>query len=258
MNEEGAAKGVMRWLAAIATFAALVLAWEILVPWLGLPELVAPRPSAIGQELVAGIANGQLFRHLLVTAGEMLGGFLLAAIVGIGVASLVERSRFLRFIVQPYIVILQSTPKVALAPFIVLWFGFGIESKILIAALVAFFPIFVNSLTGLMSTSPKMIELMQVLDASASQQLIKVKIPQALPFIFAGLEVGILMSLTGAVVGEFVSSNAGLGYLIATSNAQLQIPAAFAALVPLIMLGSLSYALVSFLKSRMAGWAGRV
>lgn len=248
----------LRWLAATGILCCLLLIWQVSVPLMGISPLIAPTPSQIGVELVDGIRSGLLMRHLAVTAGEMFGGFFIAAVAGIGLASLVERSRFLRYIVQPYIVMLQATPKVALAPFIVLWFGFGIESKILIAGLVAFFPIFVNSLAGLMATSTKMLELMQVLGASSFQQLTKVKIPQALPFIFAGLEIGILLSLTGAVVGEFVSANVGLGYLIATSNYQLRIPAAFAALVPLVALGALSYAAISFVKTRMVRWSGRM
>ena len=191
------------------------------------------------------------------SALEVIAGFLAASVLGIALAVLVDRSRWLRALVQPYIVIMQATPKVALAPFLVIWFGFGVGSKIANAALVAFFPIFVNTLVGFSSVSVRVLDLMAVLRARPRHVLWKAKVPHALPYIFAGLEIGILMSLIGAVVGEFVSSTAGLGYLIANWNFQLKTAAAFAALTMLVLLGTASYAAVLFVKRRVVFWVGK-
>lgn len=242
--------------AAAALFVALVALWELVVWAFSVSAQLIPAPHAIAEELAANFTI--LLRHFLVTATEVYAGFAMAAVIGIGLAALVDRSAWLRALIQPYIIVLQATPKIALAPFLVLWFGFGITSKIATAALISFFPIFINTLAGFTSVSPRLLDLMAVLRASNRQFLWKVKVPHALPYIFAGFEIGILLSLIGAIVGEFISSTAGLGYLIANYNFQLRTDAAFAALIMLVALGIVSYAIVLLLKRRIVFWLGKV
>jgi NitT/TauT family transport system permease protein len=229
--------------------------WEVACVWFAIAPHLLPRPSAIWGELVGNFSV--LLAHTWVTTIEVVVGFAIAAVIGVVLAMAVDRSRFLSAIIHPYVIVLQATPKVALAPFLVIWFGFGITSKIAMAALITFFPIFINALAGFAAINPRMIDLMTVLRASPQQVMWKAKMPAALPYVFAGLEIGILLALIGAIVGEFVSSTAGLGYLIANYNHQLQTAAAFAALVMLVALGMASYGLIALAKRRVVYWLGK-
>jgi NitT/TauT family transport system permease protein len=244
-------------LGALALGLVLLAIWEGLVRVLDVPAHFLPAPTAIAVELHDGLRDGLLLRHTAVTAIEMVVGFVLATLIGVGLAVVVDHSAWLRSLIQPHIVVFQATPKVALAPFVIIWFGFGLASKIASAALVAFFPIFVNTLAGFSSVSVRVLDLMTVFRARPRHVLWKAKVPHALPYIFAGLEIGILLSLIGAVVGEFVSSTVGLGYLIANYNMQLKTAAAFAALAMLVALGVASYGLVILARRRVVFWLGK-
>jgi len=256
LPEEVMGHGRAHWWGAGALFVLLIGLWEAACVALAVAPHLLPRPSAIWHEIWTGF--DVLLRHTWVTTLEVLAGFVIAAIVGILLAVAVDRSRWLSAIIHPYVIVLQATPKVALAPFLIIWFGFGITSKIAMAALITFFPIFVNAIAGFAAVSPRMLDLMTVLRASPRQVMWKAKVPAALPYIFAGLEIGILLALIGAIVGEFVSSTAGLGYLIANYNFQLKTAAAFAALVMLVLLGVVSYGVVMLAKRRIVFWLGKV
>jgi NitT/TauT family transport system permease protein len=247
--------GHTHWLGALALFVCLVAAWEASVRLLNVSPHFMPTPSAIALEFVS--LFDLLLQHLVVTMLEVYIGFGIAAATGIGLAVLVDSSRWLRAIIQPYILVLQATPKIALAPFIVIWFGFGMASKVATAAIISFFPIFINALAGFASINPRVIDLMTVLRASRTQTMWKAKVPHALPYVFAGFEIGILLSLIGAIVGEFVSATSGLGYLIANFNFQLKTAAAFAALVMLAAFGILSFGAIICIKRRIIFWLGK-
>jgi NitT/TauT family transport system permease protein len=244
------------WLGATVVFIVLIALWEWACRGLGVTPNLLPSPSAVGLELVGNFTT--LLRHTWVTAIELVVGFAIATVIGIALAILVDRSKMLSSVIRPYIIALQAMPKVALAPFFVIWFGFGITSKVAMAAIITFFPIFVSAVAGFAAMSPRMIDLMTVLRATPSQIMWKAKVPAALPYIFAGLEIGILLALTGAIVGEFVSATAGLGYLIAIYNSQLHTAAAFAALVMLVLLGVISYGMVLAVKRRVVFWLGKM
>jgi NitT/TauT family transport system permease protein len=254
----GEALGTTRRFGAAGLGVVFLVIWEGLVRLLAIPAHFLPAPTAVAVELYDGLRDGLLLRHTLVTAIEMTVGFLLAAVIGVGLAVIVDRSAWLRSLIQPHIVVFQATPKVALAPFVIIWFGFGLASKIASATLVAFFPIFVNTLAGFSSVSERVLDLMTVFRARPRHVLWKAKVPHALPYIFAGLEIGILLSLIGAVVGEFVSSTVGLGYLIANYNTQLKTAAAFAALAMLVALGVASYGIVIVARRRIVFWLGKM
>jgi NitT/TauT family transport system permease protein len=244
------------WISATILFVVLVGVWEAACRLLAIPPHLLPTPSSIAIEIYVNF--GVLLHHTWVTTIEVVAGFVIAAIIGVALAVLVDRSAFLRAVIHPYVIVLQATPKVALAPFLIIWFGFGITSKIAMAALITFFPIFVNTVAGFVALGPRLLDLMTVLRARPSQVMWKVKIPFALPYVFAGLEIGILLSLIGAIVGEFVSATAGLGYLIANYNFQLKTASAFAALVMLVVLGIVSYGVILVLKRRVVFWLGKV
>ena len=220
---------------AVASAAGAVVLWEVLVRLFGVPTFILPAPT---QVLWEAAARHRLYLyHSWVTLYETLAGFLLAAVVGVIMAVGVVYSRFLLNATYPLIVALQIVPKVAIAPLLLIWAGYGVTSKVLLALLVAFFPIVVNMVTGLWAVEPELLELCRILHSGRWQELYKVRLPNALPYLFSGLKVASTLAVIGAVIGEFVGGNEGLGYLIIIANTELRTPMAFASLVGLSILG---------------------
>jgi NitT/TauT family transport system permease protein len=232
----------------------VLLVWELGLRVTETPAYVLPPPSLVLARLVDGLIGGSLLRHTLVTVQEILGGYLLGAALGIGLGVLISQYPLLDDILYPYVVALNSVPKVAVSPLIVLWFGLGFQSKIVIAALVAFFPLLVNVSLGLKSADPEQIDLMRGLTASRWQIFTMVQLPNALPSIFAGLEVAIVLSVVGAIVGEFVGAKEGLGYFIQLSNALVDTAGMFAAFILLALVGWLLNQAVKLAARKIVFW----
>jgi NitT/TauT family transport system permease protein len=245
----------LEWVCIPLLFVVLVGGWEAIIRVFEVPPYVVPAPSAIAASLVRGISSGLFISNGLVTLSEALLGFLGAAILAIFLGSLIAQSRFVERVIYPYLIAIQTTPKVAIAPLFIIWFGFGITSKIIMAGIIAFFPILVNVITGLRSTDPQRIELMRSLRASRWQIFKMVMLPSALPMIFAGLQVAIIFSLLGAIVGEFVGSREGLGNLIMQMNINLDTAGVFAVLVCLSSIGITLHLIMRWLQHRLLFWA---
>jgi NitT/TauT family transport system permease protein len=206
--------------------------------------------------MLASIARYDLLlRETWPTFLESVYGFGLAVAIGIPLAVCVANSRILNLTLYPVLVATQSVPKVAIAPIILVWFGLGIESKLAIAFLVAFFPVVVDTATGLQSTPPGLLELARALRASPFQVFTKVQFPAALPFVFSGAKVAVTLAVIGAVIGEFVGSVSGLGNLLLTANSQLDSALAWAALVWLSVLGIVLFAAVVLAERLLMPWA---
>ncbi len=233
---------------------ALCAVWELACRSLGISELLLPAPSKIFTALVGGFRSGLFTAGLIATVSEIILGFLLAAVTAFICGVLISQIRLVEVMLYPYIVALQTLPKVAIAPFVLIWVGFGIESKVVIAAMVAFFPILVNTIVGLKSVPPDKIELMRSLSASSPKIFWYVQLPEALPYIFAGLNIGIVMSVLGAIVGEFIGAKAGLGYLLLQMNYNLDVTGMFAVLVVLGVVGIVLNALMQFTRRRIVFW----
>lgn len=229
--------------------------WEGLVWALDVSHLIMPRPSAIFASMVQMFEAGTIYRHLGLTVYEVLLGFVIATVVGISVGTVIAVSPTLHRLVYPYIVAFQSVPKVAVAPLMVIWFGFGIESKIAMTVVIAFFPILVNTIAGLRSVDQDQIELMRSLVASRWQIFRFVRFPNALPYIFAGLEIGIVLSVIGAIVGEFVGATGGLGYMLTFANARLDTAAVFALLIVLGAIGIILNTTITWIRRKVVFWA---
>lgn len=245
----------LEWVCIPLLFVVLVGGWEAIIRVFEVPPYVVPAPSAIAASLVRGISSGLFISNGLVTLSEALLGFLGAAILAIFLGSLIAQSRFVERVIYPYLIAIQTTPKVAIAPLFIIWFGFGITSKIIMAGIIAFFPILVNVITGLRSTDPQRIELMRSLRASRWQIFKMVMLPSALPMIFAGLQVAIIFSLLGAIVGEFVGSREGLGNLIMQMNINLDTAGVFAVLVCLSSIGITLHLIMRWLQHKLLFWA---
>jgi NitT/TauT family transport system permease protein len=248
---------IQRALADLApTFAlsfAVLVAWELAIRLFKVPNFVLPAPSAIVTALIENRA--QLAAATKATAVEILLGFVLAALVGIGVALLIVRFERFGRALYPLVVLFQNVPKVALAPIFILWFGYDLTPKVTLIVVIAFFPVAIDMLAGLQSVEPSFVALMQSVGASRGEILLRVRIPHSLPHLMAGLKVAITFSVIGAIVGEFAGANAGLGYVIQFASTQLDTALVFAALVVVSVLGLLFYYVVEFCERTMVSWA---
>lgn len=239
----------------LVTGAVLVALWE-LAPWMGVPALLLPPLSDVARALLKGISSGVILSGLAVTLFEALAGFLIGSGTAIVLAAVITRSELIERALVPYLVALQSLPKVALAPLLVVWLGFGIGSKIAIATIISFFPVLINSIIGFLTVEAEKVELMRSLAASRWQTFRIVLFPNALPFVFAGLNVAIVFSLTGAIVGEFVGATVGLGTLLMQMNFNMDIAGMYGVLVVLALLGALMHGSVRYLHRKLIFWAG--
>ncbi|WP_245283996.1 ABC transporter permease [Bradyrhizobium sp. Cp5.3] len=231
----------------------ILVAWQLYVSTFGISRIVLPGPIDIA---AASLNNWPiLLKECWPTLLESLLGFGLAVAIGIPVAVCVASSRVLNLMLYPILVATQSIPKVAVAPIILVWFGLGLQSKLVIAFLVAFFPIVVDTAAGMRATPPGLLELARSLRASPLQVFLKVQFPAALPFIFAGAKVAVTLAVVGAIIGEFVGSLNGLGNLLLTANSQLDSALAWAALVWLSVLGILLFAMVVVAERILMPWA---
>ena len=231
---------------------AILTLWQLYTSLSGISPLVLPSPMEIGAVCIK--RYDLLLQQTWPTFVETVLGFALALLIGIPLAVFVANSRLFNLVLYPILVAAQSIPKVAIAPIILVWFGLGISSKLALAFLVAFFPIVVDTAAGLQATPPGLLELAHALCASRRQVFIKVQMPAALPFIFAGSKVAITLAVIGAVIGEFVGSTTGLGNLVLSANSQLDGPLAWAALVWLSALGILLFAAVALVERLMMPW----
>ncbi|RAY16189.1 ABC transporter permease [Actinomadura craniellae] len=238
-----------------AVFVIVLLGWEYLLGPLGVEEYVLPRPSQIAASLGDQLSDDLFWGHLWVTLKESLAGYLIGVVTALVLGTLISQIRLVERTLMPYIVAFQTVPKVALAPLFVVWFGFGITSKIVMAAVISFFPMLVNVIEGLRSADADRIQMLTVFGASRSQVFRMVRLPTALPFIFAGLDIGIVFAILGAVVGEFIGAKEGLGYLLLQTNYNFDISGMFAVLVVLSLLGLVAHFLIRAVQRRFAFWA---
>ena len=241
----------MRWTGrnlglTLLLFALTIAVWEAVVRILQIPIFILPAPTQVGMALYRGLASGLYVEHLKYTLLETLLGF----IVGTAVAM----NRYVEFFFYPYIIMFQSLPKVALAPLIVVWFGLGLTSKVINAALIAFFPLLVNTMVGLKSADEDRVSLMRSLAASERQIFWMLRLPNALPFVMAGLDVAMIFALIGAIVAEFVGAQRGLGMLIQSMNFNMDVSGQFSILLILSLVGLLLNRIITLIRRRVMFW----
>ncbi len=241
-------------LLSVGLLVALLAAWEAFVRLRGLSPLVLPPPGAVAAKLVEQMASGALLPHTATTLAEILLGFALGAALGVGSGALVAHSPLLRRVLTPYLIASQAMPKLALAPLFVLWLGYDLTPKVVITALIAFFPLFENTVVGLNEVAPEKLELFRMLGASAWQTFAKLRVPSALPYLFAGLRVAMVLSVVGAVVGEYVGANRGLGALIIASQGTMDTTLMFAVILLLTLLGVGLYLAVVAVERHILAW----
>ena len=226
-----------------------LLLWTLLVRLGGYPTFILPGPGDVYSKLALVLSDGLLWRHARITLTEIGGGLALglsaATVLGYGMA----KSRALERFLAPYIVASQSVPIVALAPLLVIWFGTGRLSKVLVCALTIFFPMLVNTIVGVRSVDPDLAALMRSLKATRWQTFAMLEVPSALPMLLGGLKVSVTLSVIGAVVGEFVAADRGLGFLINVARGNFDTPLMFVALLTLVVMALLLYLVVVLAES---------
>lgn len=245
---------------SVGLLVVLVVLWEFAPPLLGIPKYIIPAFSDVMASLARGLSVGpasleSYWRHGAITLWEALSGFALGSIVGLALAMLISQSRLLEAALQPYLVAFQCLPKVAVAPVLVLWFGYGVTSKVVIVALLTFFPVLVTSLAGFRSVEADRIDLMRSLSATQQQIFWKLRFPSALPFIFAGLDIAAVFAVVGAIVGEFIGAQAGLGVQILQMDSAMDISGSFSVFVVLAAMGWAISRSIRALQRKVVFWA---
>lgn len=231
---------------------AVVALWELVVRMARVPQFVLPPPSAVLLEVAE--RPGLLAAAALTTVGEALGGLLLAGVAAFAFAVGAVHSRLLDRMLTPLVIVSQTIPIISLAPLLVLWFGYGATPRVIVCALVAFFPMAVTALEGFRSTDPDLLLLLRSVDASRWDVFWRVRLPHAGPFLMAGVRSGVALSLVGAVVAEWTGAGRGLGYIVLSANSRLATAQAFAAVVIICLLGLTAYACVGLLERRFGWW----
>lgn len=233
----------------------IVAAWELGVRAFAIPPLILPRPLQILGAIWTDA--DRLLGHTWVTTYEIASGFLVGALLGIGTALLMTQFPALRSAIYPLIIASQTTPKIAIAPLLIIWFGVGIYPKILTVALLAFFPVLINTIAGIESTDEGHVNLMRSVYASETQIYRHIRLPTAVPYVFAGLKLGVTVSVIGAIVAEWVASTKGLGYLLLFYTQYLDMVRTFAVLIVLMALG-VGFFAATALAERLLSWERHV
>ena len=237
-----------------ALLVAFVLAWHFYVTWFGISRFIIPPPLEVWNALIDLLTTPSTLRHTWATLYETLLGFLVASAIGVALGTALGKTAWLERTANPFIVATQVIPKVALVPLFILWFGFGPQSKIVVAAVLAFFPILTNTVLGIKSVESGHRDVMTVLNASKWQNFLSLELPSSLPAVLAGMEVGIVLSVIGAVVGEYLGGATGLGYLLVTSMNNYKVGMLFAVIILLTVIGFLLYLFIGVLRRFVIPW----
>lgn len=241
-------------LVAPVVLAAVIGLWALLVTWQGYPPFILPSPMLVWQKFLTMLAGGALWLHIGVTLVEIALGLLIGLSTAFALGYLLGKHHALERIASPYIVASQSIPIVAIAPLIVIWMGSGLASKIAVTALITFFPALIATIVGIRSVDPDLHDLMCSLRATRAQLFWKLELPAALPMIFGGLKLSATLAVVGAVVGEFMGANAGLGYLVNLGRGLLDTPMMFVAILLLVVIAQALHFAVVALEGRLLRW----
>ena len=244
---------LVRHLPSLGLFAVLLLAWQLAGPVFGIREYLLPGPVSVVRAALSRTIPWPT--HLTITTLEILGGFAVAGLAGVLLGVAVAWSPVAARALMPFLVFVNTLPKVAVAPLFLLWLGYGIVPNILIAALIGFFPVVINTAVGLTQVDEELLDLGRVFGAPTWKVFLKIRLPNALPYVLSALKITATAAVVGAVVGEFVASQAGLGMVIVNAQTNLNTPVAFAALVWISIVGLVLYGLVGLVARWWAPWA---
>lgn len=245
---------LLPWISTALILVVFFFVWDFAVRVSGMSELVLPRPGTVLSSLGEIVGKEDTWEHARITAIETVGGFLIALASGVAVGAVLGKVPWMERSLRPLIVASQVVPKVALIPLFVIWFGFGMTSKVIMAAMLAFFPIMLNVQLGVRSVESGQRDVMLALNASRWQTFKHLELKTTLPYVLAGMEVGIVFAVIGTIVGEYLGGSEGLGYLVVRTLNELDAPALFAVIILLSVLGLLLYFIVNGLKRFFIPW----
>jgi NitT/TauT family transport system permease protein len=251
---KGAGKMLKKGGFLIASLLLGLTAWELFTSLSSIPSFIFPSPADVGRKFLSVVQDGSLLYHTLVTLQEVLVGLFLGLGAAIFIGYFLAKSPAVERVLSPYIVASQSIPIVAIAPLLVIWLGPGILSKILTSALIVFFPVLVNTIVGLRSVPVELYDLMRSYQASRWQRITKLEIPASLPVFLGGLRIGATLAVIGAVVGEFVGADQGLGFLVNVGRGLYDTSLVFVSVFTLVLLALSLYGSVVFVESRALSW----
>ena len=244
---------IVEWIPALLLFAALLALWQLASTVFGIREYLLPSPRSVWIAMTSGGIDWT--GHIMVTGAAIFGAFLIAALGGILLGTIIAWSALMSRALMPFLVFVNTLPKVAVAPLFLLWLGYGIVPNMLIGALIGFFPVVINTAVGLSQIDDDMVDLGRVFNAPKWKVFAKIRIPNAYPYILSALKVTATSAVVGAIVGEFVASQRGLGYVIITSQSSMNTPLAFGALVWISIIGLVLFGAVAALSRVAAPWA---
>ena len=242
------------WLTAPALLLAFILVWHFYVTWFKVSKFIIPPPLLVAESFVELLTSPNTLKHTWITLYETLVGFALACVIGVGLGAVLGKTPWLERALNPFIIATQVVPKVALVPLFILWFGFGPESKIVVATVLAFFPILTNTILGIKSVDHGHKDVMTVLNAGSWHTFLWLELPSSLPAVLAGMEVGIVLAIIGAVVGEYLGGSTGLGYLAVASLNDYRTGMLFAVILLLTIIGFALYVLIGALRRLVIPW----
>ena len=243
---------VVRWLPPLAIMVGILGLWEAYVRIFDVQKWLLPAPSVIIETMV--VDAGLLSRHTVTTVEEVIVGFAMALAAGVILASVIALSTTIERAIYPFVIASQTIPIIVIAPLLLIWIGYGLAPKFIVVALIAFFPIVVNTVDGLKSVDPDSVRLMRTLGANRRQIFMKLQLPTSLPFLFSGAKIAVAVSVIGAVIGEWVGSSQGLGYLMIRSKPQFLTERVFAAIFVLSLMGITLFALVGLVERLSIPW----
>ncbi|MCX7339656.1 MAG: ABC transporter permease [Hyphomicrobiales bacterium] len=255
-RRQGLREGLLPWITTPILLGALIGLWHAYVKWSGISHFILPAPADVWTEWLRLMTNPRGWNHTYWTLYATLAGFGWAIIIGVGLGVAIARVRWLELTLNPFIVATQVIPKVALVPLFVVWFGFGVTSKVIVAAVLAFFPILTNTVLGVKSIDEGHRDVMTSLNATRWQIFRRLELPSALPYIITGLEVGIVLAIIGAIVGEYLGGNLGLGRMLIERMNAFEMDEMFAILIHMSMLGFLLYFSIGILRRLLIPWHG--
>ncbi len=247
-------ESTLPWITTPLLLLALVTTWHLYVDWSRISAFILPSPASVWTEWLNLLQSPRAWNHLWWTVYATLTGFFYALIIGVALGVMIARIRWLELTLNPFIVATQVIPKVALVPLFVVWFGFGITSKVIVAAVLAFFPILTNTVLGVKSIDEGHRDVMTSLNATRWQVFRRLELPSALPYILTGFEVGIVLAIIGAVVGEYLGGNQGLGHLLIQSMNGFETSQMFAVLIQMSLIGFAFYFAIGLLKRILIPW----
>ena len=255
----GARKGLTRenalpWITTPLLLAILLAIWHFYVRGTGISSFILPAPSAVWDSWMDMLSSARAWRHTWTTVYVTLMGFGWALVIGVGLGVVLGRTRWLELTLNPFIVATQVIPKVALLPLFVVWFGFGATSKIIVAAVLAFFPILTNTVLGVKSVDPGHRDVMTSLNATRWQIFRRLELPSSLPYILPGMEIGIVLAIIGAIVGEYLGGNAGLGFMLVSKMNGYETDGLFAVIIQMTLLGFIFYFATGALRRFTIPW----